>query len=258
MTALPRAPFVRLAGSALRRFFATVLAVRRPRPIHVHGTMFHGTVRWVGPPRRSGVSWIDDPPPSHEAAVAARLSRSIGLPDALPDIFGLALRVDGAPEDREPGGEASGASDIEFASTGRGVPLRFALLPVRRPERARFGILLPYRGRRGPVLLSATTVDGSAAAESWRLVLSFASPLGHWRPFALVQLSRIAWQGDQPRFDAGSRVLPGARIYPWVRALRQPSYDLVQRDGSHGDGPGPSTPGAPAQPACEVAAPAMD
>ncbi|WP_242435637.1 hypothetical protein [Microbacterium sp. AISO3] len=253
MRALPRAPFARVAGTLLRGFFGALLVLRRPRPIHVRGTMLSGTIRWVGPDRRSGVSWIDDPPVAGETPVVARLSRSLGLPDALPDIFGLALRIPGDPE--SPG---DGAADIEFASTGRGVPLRYALLPLRRPDRARFGILLPYRGRRGPVLLSATTVDGGPDAADWRLVLSFASPFGPWRPFALVRLRRAAWPDGQPRFDAGRRVLPGARVYPWVRALRQPSYDRVQRRGLQPADDAPSTPGAPAQAACTVAAGAMD
>lgn len=252
MTALRRAPVARIAGTLLRGLFAASLAVRRPRPIHVHGTMLSGTLRWVGPVRHSGISWIDDPPPSGETPVIARLSRSLGFPDAVPDIFGLALRVPG-----DPAGPETDAADIEFASTGRGVPLRYALLPLRRPERARFGILLPYRGRRGPVLLSATTVDGGPDADGWRLVLSFASPLGPWRPFALLELRRDVWPGDQPRFDAGRRALPGTRVYPWVRVLRQPSYDRVQRQGTRGR-VASSTPEAPAQPACEVAAPAMD
>ncbi|WP_146752022.1 hypothetical protein [Microbacterium sp. SMR1] len=253
MTALPRAPLARGAGMLLRGFFGALLMLRRPRPIHVRGTMLTGTVRWVGPERRSGISWIDEPPQSGEAKVVARLSRSVGLPDALPDIYGLAVRLSGESASPE-----VDAGDIEFASTGRGVPLRYALLPLRRPERARFGILLPYRGRRGPVLLSATTVDGSPDAADWRLLLSFASPLGSWRPFALVRLTRAAWPGEQPRFDAGRRVLPGARVYPWVRALRQPSYDRVQRRGLRPADDAPSTPEAPAQPACTVAAGAMD
>lgn len=237
----------------LRGVFAALLVLRRPRPIHVRGTMLAGTIRWVGPRRRSGISWIDEPPPTGEARIVARLSRSLGLPEALPDILGLALRLADDPATSE-----ADAGDIEFASTGRGVPLRYALLPLRRPESARFGILLPYRGRRGPVLLSATTVDGGPDADAWRLVLSFASPLGPWRPFALVRLSRTVWSGDQPRFDAGRRVLPGARVYPWVRALRQPSYDRVQRRRLRLADDAPSTPEAPAQPACTVGASAMD
>ncbi|GLJ80813.1 hypothetical protein [Microbacterium imperiale] len=230
MKSLHPAPVAAVIGSGLRAIFGAMLLVRRPRPIHPRGRMLAGTVRWVGERRRTGIDWIDSPPPSGEMPVTARVSRSIGLPDALPDILGLALRVqiDGGAA----GGAADGTADIEFASTGRAFPLRFALLPVRRAERARYGILLPYRGRRGPVLLSAKTLDGSPTDAAWRLVLAAATPLGRWQPFALVRLQPLPEQTPQPRFDAGTRVLPGARMYPWVRALRQPSYDVVQRESA--------------------------
>ncbi|MDD7961380.1 hypothetical protein [Microbacterium thalli] len=229
------APIATVIGSGLRSVFGAMLLVRRPRPIHPRGRMLAGTVRWVGEPRRTGIDWIDTPPPSGEAPVTARVSRSVGLPEALPDIFGLALRVqtDGSADGPgQAGSPAQGTADIEFASTGRAFPLRFALLPVRRAERARYGILLPYRGRRGPVLLSAKTLDGSPTDAAWRLVLAAATPLGRWQPFALIRLQPLSEQTPQPRFDAGTRVLPGARMYPWVRAVRQPSYDLVQRESA--------------------------
>lgn len=202
--------------------------------------MFRGTVRWGGPQRRSGIAWIDSPPPSRETPVRARLSRSIGLPEALPDILGLALRVT-VPE--------GGTADVEFASTGRIFPLRFALLPVLRAERARFGILLPYRGRQGSVLLSARTLEGGPSSSSWQLVLSTATLRGRWHAFAIVALRRDPDQDDQPRFDAGRRLLPGARTAAWVRAVRQPSYDAVQRSSEESGSP--STERRASQPTCD-------
>jgi len=46
------------------------------------------------------------------------------------------------------------------------------------------------------------------------------------------------------RFDPVAHPVPGAGTYPWVRALRQPSYRLVQRrarphPGAVGPGPRP-------------------
>lgn len=215
-----------IAGSALRAVFRVLLVVRRPRPIHPRGTMLGGDISWGGAPHDSGLDWVDVPPPAGRARVRARISRSVGLADGLPDILGLAVRVEDAR------GELADGADIEFASTGRAFPLRFALLPAFRAERARYGILLPYRGRRGAVLLSARTLGGSPTEASWRLVLSYATPLGRWRAFAVMTLHPDhdqAGDGDQPHFDAGRRMLPGARAYAWVRAVRQPSYDLVQR-----------------------------
>lgn len=232
-----RAPIARTAGSALRLLFRGIHLLRRPRPIHTRGTTLVGHVQWIRPTRpeaadrASGIAWIDEPPSDRRTPVIARLSRSLGLPAPLPDIIGLAVRVE----------TDAGEADIEFASTGVSVPLRFALLPHRRPSRAQFGIVLPYRGDRGPVLLRARTLgpplpsggaelDRALEANPWRLGLFHATPLGRWHPFAVLTLRLAPDQTDTRRFDAGRRPLPGADSYAWVRAVRQPSYDLVQRD----------------------------
>ncbi len=228
-----------LAGRILRRVFAAMLVLRRPRPIHARGELFDGSIRWLRGPRGTGLGWVDDPEPGHAVPVRARLSRSLGLPDGLPDIWGLALRVPGSDAEGAhadlAAADAADAADahVEFASTGAGVPLRFALVPHRRPERARLGILLPYRGSRGPVLMLARTIAGDPHHRlGWRLLLSTASPLGRWRAFAELELRPSSDQGDALRFDAGRHPLPGSEVYPWVRALRQPSYDRVQGAGA--------------------------
>jgi hypothetical protein len=64
--------------------------------------------------------------------------------------------------------------------------------------------------------------------------LFFASPRGRWHPFAILTLRRAAGRSDDLRFDAGRRMLPGARMDEWIRAVRQPSYDRVQRGGLGG------------------------
>ncbi|MFG6504072.1 hypothetical protein [Microbacterium sp. P05] len=218
-----------VAGRALRALFAALLLVRRPRPIHARGRMLRGELVWLGTPVRSGIQWIDEPAPG-PVELTARLSRSIGLPAPLPDVIGLALRLeaDGRP------------ADIELASTGFGPATRFALLAHRSPSSARLGTLLPYRSDLGPLLLCARTVSeplpsgGSALDEAlrrapWRLRLSFAHGRGLWHPFADLSLALVDPQPiDDLRFDAVRRALPGAGTYAWVRALRQPSYHLAQ------------------------------
>lgn len=221
-----------LAGAALRGVFGLILLVRRPRPIHSRGVVLHGDLRWIGRPHASGIRWIDEPPAA-PAAVTARVSRGVGLPEPLPDIIGLALRFDGD----------AGPADLELASTGFGVPSRFWLALQRSPSRARLGTLLPYRGDHGPVLIAARTIapdglpaePGDLAGElersTWRLRLYWGRPLSLWHPFAELELRRPAGPVDRLlRFDAVRHPLPGARHYPWVRALRQPSYELAQGD----------------------------
>lgn len=227
---LSRAPIARTIGAALDLGFAAAQRARSPRPIHSRGVVLRGQLRRIPDATPAGIAWIDDAP-ADARTIVARVSRSLGLPAPLPDILGLALRVD----------TDEGAADIEFASTGWRVPGRFALLPHRRAERARFGILLPYRGTDGPVLLGARTVSGrppatdprtltgADVAATWTLELSHARPRGPWHPFALLELRLAPGRGDDDlRFDAVRRPLPGARAYAWVRAARQPSYVRVQ------------------------------
>lgn len=219
-----------LGGQALRALFAAIMLVRRPRPIHARGRMLEGELRWLGNPTAAGIAWIDQAT-SEPVPVTARLSRSIGLPAPLPDIIGLALRF----------GEDERAADLELASTGFGVPGRFLLLPHRSPSAARLGTLLPYRSSRGPLLLCARTLpaaplpaggdalDEALAERGWHLRLFFAHRGGKWHPCADVSLRlSVPQPPDQLRFDAVRRPLPGAEAYPWVRALRQPSYRLAQ------------------------------
>ena len=220
----------RLVGGALRLLFAAILVVRRPRPIHAKGLVLQGEITWLRGAAESGIRWIDEPPlePQH---VVARVSRSVGLPAWLPDVIGLALRIDA-------GGRPA---DLELASTGFGVPSRFVLAVHRSPSRARLGTLLPYRSERGPVVLCARTcspvglpgrqaaLEAALTREPWRLRLYHASPTGKWHPFAELALRPAADEADeQLRFDAVRHVLPGAGTYAWTRAMREPSYRLAQ------------------------------
>jgi hypothetical protein len=223
------APIARVIGAALRVLFGAILLVRRPRPIHAAGSVLRGHIQWLDGAAPAGIAWIDEAP-AEPVPVIARLSRSVGLPPALPDIIGLALRVDA---DGRP-------ADIELASTGIGVPTRFLLTPHRSASRATLGTLFPYRGARGPVLLCARTIaprmlpaGGDALADAlirgWRVRLFHATPLGKWHGFADVTLRLHEEQSDTDlRFDAVRRALPGAGTYDWVRAVRQPSYRLAQ------------------------------
>jgi hypothetical protein len=219
-----------IGGVLLRALFASIALVRRPRPIHVHGLVLEGDVTRIGDGTASGIEWIDRAPGPPERVIA-RLSRSIGMPSWSPDVIGLALRLD----------TGTAVADVELATTGVGVPGRFALIPRRSPSGATFSTLLPYRSARGPILLCARSprdeplpadldgIDRALRARPWRLRLYVATPAGRWHPFADLALRPADAQDDRDlRFDAVRHPLPGAGSYGWVRSLRQPSYHRVQ------------------------------
>lgn len=221
-----------VAGRALGAAFATLAAVRRPHPVHPHGVVLHGEIRLAGSPIRTGIVWLDEAAPE-PLPVIARASRSVGVPAPLPDVIGLAVRFDGP----------AGPADIELASTGVGWPWRFLLRAHRSPSRAHLHTILPYRAPTGPVLLAARTIAprdlpphpdalaGRLADEPWRLELLVARSRGAWRRFGQLELRRSPGPLDPLlRFDAGRRLLPGAREYEWAHRLRQPAYDRVQAE----------------------------
>lgn len=220
----------RLVGYGFSRVIRLIQFFRRGRPVHPAGLSLVGELERPGSGERSGIAWLDEP---GKGTVRARLSRGLGLPESLPDIVGLALRV----VDNE------GSCDVLLATTGLSRPGRFLVLFRRRIDKAAFGSLMPYRGPLGPVLLAAKPLAPAVAlpasmtrfrraigGETWRLGLYWARPLGPWVRFGTLEL-RI----DPDRLDSDIRYDPmlnaprGALTYDWSRNLRERSYRLARR-----------------------------
>jgi hypothetical protein len=221
-----------LAGRGFAAVFRGLKALRPVRPIHPRGISLVGELiltgaagrAAVGLPAASGVAWLDD---AGTRQVRGRFSRSVGLPESLPDILGLALRTSGASGDsgaslgsgpsgagdagdsdgfgdRDRFGDSADVGDVLFASTGWGVPGRFMLVPKLDVGTARFTTLMPYKGSNGPVLLGLRTVSlpgratgradiggnfsESLATGDWTLALSYATPAGRWVQAGVLHL----------------------------------------------------------------------
>lgn len=240
----------RTAGWGIAAIVRAIRGVRSPRPIHPTGVLVGGALEpIVGRGVRSGIEWIDDP---RRTRLVGRLSRGIGTPVPMPDIWGLALRLG---EGASTGGAADGDSDghahgdVLLASVGNlGVPWRFVPVPRLSPHGVSFSTVMPYRSETGAVLIGARTLSGAPASASahgvgtelartaWVLELLWAAPRGRWRAFATVSLSASpAPEGDAPedspaiRFDPVLSPPPGARTYGWTRALREPAYRVARR-----------------------------
>jgi hypothetical protein len=198
------------AGQVLRAATRVVAVRPASKPLHPEGSVVPGTLVRHGTRPPSGVPWLDA---TGADEVVVRLSRALGLPGGLPDVWGLAVRVLG------PGGAAGGTGDLLLASTGRGPWTRF-LLTAHRSPRGTFGSLLPYRTSAGPVVMSAVHRDDTT------LELAWAVGRGPWRPFADLRLRPSpAAEPDQPiSFDPVLNTLSGLETYDWVRRMREPSY----------------------------------
>lgn len=218
----PASRIAAVPGAALGVFFAAVARLRpEDKPLHPVGSLLPATVSRHGLSPSVGVSWIDE---AGEDAVTVRMSRSLGLPDALPDVHGLTIRI--------PLGERH--ADLLLATTGSGRLTRFVFRPQLRPRA--YTTLLPYETSTGPLLLAAFPRDRDAIEHD----LACAGPLGQWRTFAHLRIDvdedragevGLEHAGPDPTisFDPVLNQLPGLRTYPWVATLREGAYQAARR-----------------------------
>lgn len=204
-----------------------VLARLRPadKPLHPHGKVHLALLR-RHPGSTTGAAFLDE---GGSDEVVVRLSRAVGLPEPVPDVNGLALRV---PTIR---GEHA---DLLLATTGHGRWTRFLLAPRTRLTDGFFSTLIPYRAPTGPVWLGAKFV-GEA---TWQLV--WARPGTDWTPFATLELTIESDRDFLLSFDPTRSTPPGLEIYEWHRRLRAPAYETARQSRTPGVRPlrGPEHP----------------
>lgn len=190
-----------VAGKGLGLVFGA-MAHLRPKPLHPKGGIVEGVLTRTG--ADTGVAWVDE---TGQSPALVRLSRSVGLPEALPDVLGIALRVDGG--------------DVLLASSARAKVLRHVFLPARDPGKAFFTTAFTYSTPRGPVVLGAEPTDDGYA-------LLVAHPTRDWQQFGVLRLG--AEQPDERiSFDPVQNPLPGLALTPQLAALREPSYAASRR-----------------------------
>ncbi|MFC4855810.1 hypothetical protein [Actinophytocola glycyrrhizae] len=227
MSARPRAP-ARLARgvAALARLGA---AIRRARAFHPRGEVFDAVLT-VAEPQSHGVPLLDQPG-EHPALV--RMSKATSTPGGLPDVLGLAVRIEDA------GGEGV-PLDLALATTGGSPVLRHLLVP-RRDFAARYGSLLPYRvgtrrlilaavadpARRIPADLAALTDAVAAEPLAFRIVV--AALTGPWQPVATLVLTAPRHDAEDPCFDVTAHALHRFHPHGRLNRLRGPAYRASQR-----------------------------
>lgn len=203
-------------GRALAAVTAGLSSVRAAaKPLHPEGRLYAGRLLRSGQESPVGVPWLDDPA---EDDAIVRISRAIGLPDALPDFHGLALRVKGP----------SGDADLLFASTGWDPVTRHVLVPRWSPARP-LTTLLPYRTAAGPVVLGARG-GGDGYDLCW-------APVGKgWRPLGRLVVGERLDLPVAVSFDPVVNRPPGLEQYGWVERLRERSYATARSSrGEPGD-----------------------
>ena len=156
--------------------FRAVARLRSSRAVHPEGAVREATL--------TAVAGGPLPPGEHPALV--RLSRGIGLPDAMPEIVGLALRAVDLDQ------------DLLLAGLGRD--------PRTNPSSS----LLPFEAGGRRFRYHATPEDGG-----------FALLAGGER-FATLRLGALS--DEEPRFDVFLHTGGGIRPAGVINRLRRPAY----------------------------------
>jgi hypothetical protein len=150
------------------------------------------------------------------ADAAVRLSRGGGLPHPLPDVLGLAVRI-----------EVDDPLDLLLSSSGRGRLTRHLLVPGRDPGRPHYSSLAPYAddlGRR--FVIGAAPVP---ASDPLCFRLEVAAPGAPWE-----HVGEVALTGILAAEDRGEVAFDPWRCPPWMRPagalndLRRPAYGASQ------------------------------
>jgi hypothetical protein len=121
-------------GRAVEILFWCVARLRSGRAVHTKGALFRAQLRVDGD---SLIGAALGGPWTRPALV--RLSKSLGTPRGLPDLLGVALRVEMPPPFSD-----TGLLDLLFASAGRHDLNHFVLTPTVRWWSRPYSTVLPY------------------------------------------------------------------------------------------------------------------
>ncbi|GAB2761149.1 phosphodiesterase [Streptomyces bullii] len=220
-----------------------VAGLRSAPALHPGGVMCSGTLDVPGTADGQwGADWLDRPG-SYEVTV--RWSRALGLPGALPDGLGLALRVADADG---PGT----ALDLLLTSSGAGrlgrhLPLLrrealagpySTLTSYRTGARERVLAAFPVRGTHPAVDVALPALRQALSRAPVRFDLCAAGAGEPWRSFATLTLgaAHAVPERSTLSYDPYAHSLPGLRPTGWLRRLRQAAY-AGSRDGRTPTGP---------------------
>jgi hypothetical protein len=199
-------------GRAVDAVVHAASAVRGERIIHAKGTAFSGRLTLL-----PGADALDVPLTTGPQVrpVLVRFSRGAGLPDALPDVLGMAIRI--------PDADGGGHPQDLMLSTGGGSPLLRRMLVPRWDYRAStYTSLISYQIAGRDRLVAALPDEGA-------FLLATASGASPWSPFARLTVAEALPQAQSDGLsfsitnDAG-----GLRIGGRWRAARAGAYDAAR------------------------------
>jgi hypothetical protein len=209
-------PLTTAAAGAFAAVFNIAARLRRGRPLHPAGLLFHAELRTHGTALSWGNPFLDQSMTLHGTA---RLSRAAGLPPPLPDILGIALRWQ----------QAGASPELLLATTGHTVLGRRLLRPTTRWAPGLYSTLFSYAitpsavgsssvgpsvvgpSVVGPSVTDASVTDASAGGSSAADACAGGSSAADGRRVLLAALPRT----ERPlpaRLDALAHALDEAPL----------------------------------------------
>ncbi len=230
------------SATAASAVFRAVARLRHRKPIHPRGLVVPARLVRHGLSAPLGASFLDEP--GSDAGIA-RISRSAGLPEGWPDVWGLALRLD-------PAQAPSGIADLLLATAFAGPAGRHALA-LRRGLQAPLTCVLPYRTAAGRSVMIGVPersdqlpsrrddLAAHLAEHALTLTLAVAEPRRAWRPFGTLTVGgTVLGTGDghdEPEdvsFEPVLNPLPGLALPEPLATIRSRAY-AGARAGRHAD-----------------------
>jgi hypothetical protein len=206
--------------------YRTLSRLRRKRGFHPFGVGFAAQLTPHGEAEFGALAL------EREAEVEVRLSRSLGLPEWLPEPYGLALRIPDAYGPRE-------HQDFLLVTSALAPVGRHALLPARGFCDLAYSTLLPYRVRGETVLIGARGLasrPGPSLGEmrarevgGLEFELSIARLSGEWRPVARIALGeRLPPEHTERLHFDPTNTGGGLELVGLLNKLRGPAYSASQ------------------------------
>lgn len=224
-----------LVEQATATLFQGLSVLRGKRIVHPRGVAFRATLSVPEGAPRLPVSFLE---PGARWPAVVRLSNSLGLPDPLPDVRGLAIRL---PDAYGPGRH----QDLLLDTCGEGPLLQQVFLPALGYSQRAYSSVLPYQVGTRQVLFGARyegdSLDGRvrfedlpalAAMHRLQFQLAVAPRWGRWKPVARVDIGERLPQveADALRLDpwnTGEDLQPAGLL----NRLRSPAYRASQQAG---------------------------
>jgi hypothetical protein len=210
----------------METLFRTLSRLRGKRIVHPFGVGFAGRLIPLGE-GGFGAAALE-----RETEIVVRLSRALGLPEGMPDLWGLAIRI--------PDAYGTGRhQDLLLVTSAAPPGGRHALLPSRGVCGLPYSTVLPYRVGGRTVLLGARALapgPGPGLAElrerergQLRFELKIAELGRKWKPVARLSLGKRLPPELTERLDFDpTNTGGGLHLAGYLNRLRGPSYRASQ------------------------------